>query len=456
MKKGIALLLALLMLTTMFVGCSKKTETTASTEATSTESTSTPKATPTEVEEPVEKRFDGVTLNIVGTNTVVTATILEHQGELYEKTGIKLNFQQFSNEQASNKLAVSFAAGSSDIDAFLIRPLDEARLFMQNGWLENLTPYIEEDNDEVNIEDYYEASLGLVSADNGDVYAFPCMTESAVVFYNKTIFADKGIDKLPTTMDELYETAALLNDPQNGICGFACRGAGNSAVTQFSTFLRAYGGDFFDADGNASINTPEAVAAFEAYGKLLRNYGPNGVLNMGVNETWNLFVQGNAAMRLDVNSNMGGWDPDNSAISIDEMGFFQIPVGPEGDHGDFMVTAWAMGMSSYSTQKEAAWEFLKWANSAEMQIEIQKNGGSSPRASSWAENYSGWPVELQEVSSQAGAVAVPTDRPYMTNVAKARDIIGEVIVAAIEGNVDIQSFANEKNAEFQALLDTEK
>ena len=63
---------------------------------------------------------------------------------------------------------------------------------------------------------------------------------------------------------------------------------------------------------------------------------------------------------------------------------------------------------------------------------------------------------MQTVADAAAKVAVSTDRPYMINVAKARDIIGEVIVAAIEGNADIATLANEKNAEFQALLDSEK
>lgn len=458
MKKLMVLLMVLTMLLVCVAGCSGNQEKTGKSDESATEEAAKPdESSQTEEDTQAEERFDGVTLNIVGTDTVVTQVIMEHQDELYEKYGITLNFQQFSNEQASNKLAVSFAAGSSDIDAFLIRPLDEARLFMENGWLENLQPYIEADAEEVNIDDYYEASMELVTnAESGDVYALPCMTESAVVFYNKTVFEEKGIEKIPTTMEELYETAALLDDPDNGICGFACRGAGNSAVTQFSCFLRAFGADFFDENGNAAINTPEAVEAFEYYGKILRDYGPDGVLNMGVTDTWSLLVQGKAAMRVDVNSNMGGWDPANSTISLDELGFFQIPVGPNGDNGDFLITAWAMGINAASENKEAAWTFLKWANSAEMQIEIQKSGGSSPRASAWADNYSGWPEELQQVSAKAAEVAVSTDRPLMTNVSKARDIIGEVIVAAIEGDQDIQAIADEKNAEFQELLDSEK
>lgn len=401
------------------------------------------------------KKFD-VTLNVVGVNNVISEVILAHQDELYEKYGIKINFQQFSNEQASNKLAVSFAAGGSDIDAFMFRPLDETLLFVQNGWLENLQPYIDANPEAAKIDDYYPASLGLSkNPATGDIVGFPLMVESAVVFYNKTLFAEKGIE-IPTTMQEMYDAAAKLDDPDNDIYGFACRGAGNPAVTQFSTFLRAFGADFFDAEGNAAINTPEAIEAFEFYGKLLRDYGPDGVLNMGWTDTWNLFTQGKAAMRLDANTNIGSWDPDNSLITLDEIGYFQIPVGPKGTHGDFLITAWAVGVSSGSANKEAAYTFANWVASPEMQIEVQKKGGSGARASCWAESYSTWPTELQTVTDDAAKVAVSTDRPYMINVAKARDIIGQVIVAAIEGNADIATLANEKNAEFQALLDSEK
>jgi len=257
-------------------------------------------------------------------------------------------------------------------------------------------------------------------------------------------------------MDEMYELAAKLDDPENDICGFACRGAANPSVTQFSCFLRAFGGDFFDAEGNAAINTPEAIAAFEFYGKILRDYGPDGVLNMGWTDTWNLFTQGKAAMRLDANTNMGSWDPDNSLLETEEIGFFQIPVGPNGDHGDFLIDAWAIGVSSFSQNKEAAFDFVNWVASPEILIEVQKGGGSGPRSSCWADTYSNWPAELQTVTNAAAEVAVPTDRPFMTNVAKARDIIGEVVVAAIEGEADIKALADVKNAEFQALIDSEK
>lgn len=291
---------------------------------------------------------------------------------------------------------------------------------------------------------------------DGDAVCLPAMTESGVIFYNKPMFEAAGITELPATMEELYEVAGKLHDPDNDICGFACRGAGNSAVTQYSCFLRAFGSDFFDENGTALLNTPEAVESFDFYGKLLRDYGPDGVLNMTWTETWNLFTQGKAAMRLDANTNLGSWSDDDAAISLDDIGYFDVPVGPDGDYGNYYITSWAFGVSYGSENKEAAYTFVKWATSKEMQIDAQKNGNSGARLSAWEEDYSPWPREAQEIAAIAGQKSFGTDRPYMINVSNGRDIIGEIIVAAIEGNTDIQTLANKKNEEFQALLDSEK
>lgn len=403
-----------------------------------------------------EKPFDGVTLNVVGVENVISATWKEHFNEFEEATGIKIEFQQFSNEQASQKIAVSMAAGGADIDVMMIRPLDETLLYSQNGWLENLDPYISEDGEEMEYDDFMEACKDVCSGEAENAVALPMMTESGVVYYNKTMFEEAGITELPTTWEELYEVAAKLHNPDENICGFACRGAGNPSVTQFSAVLRSFGADFFDENGTATLNTPEAVEAFEFYGKLLRECGPTGVLNMGWTETWNLFTQGNAAMRMDANTHLGSWSDDDSVISYDEIGFFDVPVGPNGDYGNYYITAWALAMSTGSENKEAAWEFMKWATSKEMQITAQQNGSSGARLSCWEGDYSVYPKEVQELAAIAGQNGYGSDRPFMINVARGRDIIGEIVVAAIEGEEDIQAIADKQNAEFQELLDSEK
>ena len=407
--------------------------------------------------EEAAQKYD-VTLNVVGVDNVIASTILDDLDELEELYGITVKFQQFSNEQASNKIAVSMAAGGSDIDVMMIRPLDETLLDSQNGWLEDLDPYIEADADAMEYDDFMQASLDVCKGVDGNMVALPVMTESGVIYYNKTIFEKAGVTELPKTWDELYELAVQLNDPDNDTCGFACRGSGNPSVTQFSAVLRSFGADFFDKNGVATLNTPEALQAFEFYGKILREAGPMGVLNMGWTETWNLFTQGKAAMRLDANTNLGSWNDEDSLIAFDDIGYFDVPVGPNGDYGNYYITSWALAMSSGSENKEAAWEFIKWATSKELQIQAQKNGNSGARLSCWEGDYSVYPKDVQAIAANAGEKGYGSDRPFMINVASGREIIGEIVVAAIEGTTgdDLQAIADTQNEKFQELLDSEK
>ena len=141
---------------------------------------------------------------------------------------------------------------------------------------------------------------------------------------------------------------------------------------------------------------------------------------------------------------------------LEEIGCFDLPVGPDGDYGNYSITPWALGISYGSTQKDAAWALINWMASSEMQQDAQSNGSSAARTSVWeVEGLSSWPQEFQDLAAEVGNKAYGTDRPYMINVASARDVIGQVIVTAIEGG-DVQAAADTANADFQKLLDEEK
>ena len=458
-KRLLSALIATALLAGIFAGCSGGGDTPSSTGGSSAGGDSSA----AESSNGGSEKFD-TTLNFIGVDNVIVTTAFsdENLQKLKDELGITVNFQQFTNEQASNKIAVSMAAGGADIDAFMFRPLDDTLLFVQNGWLENLQPYIDADPEAANYDDYMKACQEVTqNPDTGDAVGLPVMTESGAVYYNKTMWEAAGLTEkdYPKTMDDLYNIAVQLTDRNAGIAGFACRGTANPAVTQFSGFLRAFGGDFFKEENGtktAIINTPESVAGFEFYGKLLRDAGPDGVLSMTWTETWSLFTQGKAAMRFDANTNLGSWDPDNSTISMEEIGCFDLPVGPDGDYGNYSITPWALGVSYGSTQKDAAWALINWMATSDMQKQAQANGSSGARTSVWEEKgLSSWPQEFQDLAASVGAKAYGTDRPYMINVAAARDVIGQVIVTAIEGG-DVQAAADSANAEFQKLLDSEK
>ena len=401
--------------------------------------------------------YAGQTISVVVCNSSFMEEIQKDIGEFEEATGINVEFESLQDAQVSNKVAVASAAGGKDLDVFGYRPLQESLLYIKNGWLEPLNTYFEGDT-AFDYEDFFESAREITSQD-GTAYGIPYLTEREILYLNTELIEKAGLEGSPKTYDELLEWCDKLNDPDNGVYALALRGEGNAAVTQFSGFLRGFGGDFFDEDRNATMNTPEAIEALQFYGKLCREYCAPGVLNMNWTETMNLFTQGLAAMRIDCDSQYAfATDPEASLVA-DKVGYGVFPEGPAGTT-PFNVTAWALGIGSGSEHKEASWEFVKWAVGKEQDVKGLVAGNSSARTSTWEseEAKTAYPEQLAEVINESNPVGVATDRPYMVDGGEARTIIGELITAAIEGISDeeLQTKADGANERIQALLDAEK
>ena len=169
-----------------------------------------------------------------------------------------------------------------------------------------------------------------------------------------------------------------------------------------------------------------------------------------------IFAQGSAAMYTDASvfySNM--LDPEQSDVG-ELVGFARFPAGPAGAR-PYSIVSWGVSMAATAPNKEAAWEFIKWATSKEITLKAQASQVPSARTSAWADpaGTANFPPQLVEVIMASSEGAMPYDRPNVIAVGEARDIVGSVIVTAIEGG-NVQAAADRANREYQALLDREK
>ena len=109
---------------------------------------------------------------------------------------------------------------------------------------------------------------------------------------------------------------------------------------------------------------------------MLNKYGPKGTLNMSWPEAMAVFTQGKAVFYTDASSLFtNATDPAKSQVA-DKVGFAPFPAGPEGTK-PYNITSWALGIGANSEKKDAAWEFIKWAESKEMVLKLQS--GREPR-----------------------------------------------------------------------------
>ena len=394
------------------------------------------------------------TVRVTLANHVWTDGIKAAIPEFEKSSGLKVELTQLGEDQLSDQYNVKLNAGSDEIDVMMYRPLQEGKAFAKNGYLADLTKNVSSDSS-WDWKDYQEGPVKATTVD-GKVVGVPIITEREVLYYRKDLLQAAGL-QVPKTMDELEAAAKAIKASSPDTAGFVARTGKSAAVTQFSSFLYSFGGDFVDSSGKASVNTDAAKKAYSFYGGLIKNYGPANVsTDMSWPEAMAIFTQGGAAFYTEADSlYKNATDPAKSKVA-DKVGFAPLPAGPAGSR-PYNIPSWALGVNQNSSNQENAWKFIQWATSKERTLEAQKAGVPGPRTSVWAnpDGTSTYPKDLADAIAASAKNGVGHDRPEVVTVGKAREIVGAPIVATITG-ADSAAAANDAQTAFQTFLDSEK
>lgn len=400
----------------------------------------------------VSDAYAGTEVRLIFANHPWNNAIQRLLPQFEQASGITLRVESYFEDQLSQRLQIGLTSGNTQADAFMFRPLQEGRLFATNGWLADVTDYAAGDAD-WNWDDFQQAARDTVTFSDV-VYGIPIVTEREMLYYRRDIFEENGLQP-PQTLEELEQIAAQLHNPDEEFYGVVVRGRRSPAVTQFSSFLYSFGGEWMTEDGQSALDSEEALQAFTYYGDLLRNYGPPGVTNMSWPEALALFQQGRVAMWIDADVFYSNVIDTTQSVVADSTGFAPFPEGPAGAN-NYNVTSWGLGMNAASEVKDAAWEFLKWATSEPVVLALQQQGVPGARASVWEtpEGLEGFPQDYAEVVQLQAARGVGHDRPLVVRVGEARDIVGAPIVVGIEGG-DVAASVQEAHDAFNAFLETD-
>ena len=371
--------------------------------------------------------------------------LLKPQLPDFEKeTGIKVLMEQLNESQLTQKLTTEFATGASTVDVFMTRPLQETLLFIKNGWYAPLDSY--------DFSDYPNVSVDI-GRKNGKPYVVPLVTEWQVLYYRKDLLDKAGL-KVPTNFTELENAAKILTT--RDVSGFASRGGASPAVTQLSSYVYNFGGRYLD-NNVAVFNTPEAVEAARFYGRLLGTYGPQGVESMSWDQLMPVFQAGRIAMWTDASVFYGQLiDPAKTQIPAADIGVARLPAGPRADN-PFIVVSWGMGISSKTKDMDSAMKFLTWATSRVQAVKGMASNITMARSSVWSDPQitSSMNQGLVDTMIHASQNGYPYDRPFMTSVVQARDLIGEIITESISTkgtSTRLQALATEKVNAVNELL----
>jgi len=383
--------------------------------------------------------------------------------EFEKLTGIKVVWEAYPENQHRQKVAIELAAGGGTVDAYMVDPIVNGLKHWSYGWMEPLNSYIDDPNLTLPDFDYYadftKGARAAVTFD-GEIIAINHELDGQIFYYRKDLFEKYGV-AVPQTLQEMEKAAAKLtldtnNDGRIDVYGITLRGMGRKAVSQCSTYIMNLGGWWLDKEGNAAINSPKVVEAFELYGRLLRRYGPPGNLNFDWYEALDAFAAGKAAMYTDAASFLPALtDPAKSKI-VGKWSCTEVPAGPAGRHP--MLNTWGMAIPKNSRNKKAAWLLTQWLLNKENVLKSLMHGVPAARASAWnspkfkaQDKYPFW-TEACLLLFEKGN---PQFQAPVINVEKAKDIVGQIIPASTAGE-DVKLAADKANKELQELIESER
>lgn len=197
-----------------------------------------------------------------------------------QNPGIKVNGEfvggSGSGQGITDKLTVSINGGNPPdvvlFDRFMVAQ------WAADGLFEDLTEVARSNG--ISSDMFYEFAWQEASY-NGKLYAFPFDTDNRVLFYNKKMFKDAGLDpeKPPLTIEELDKYAEKLTKKEGNrysVIGFI------PWLSQgwLYTWGWAFGGQFQDkATGKITANDPAVVKALEWEVTYAKKYDIEAVTN---------------------------------------------------------------------------------------------------------------------------------------------------------------------------------
>jgi multiple sugar transport system substrate-binding protein len=399
------------------------------------------------------KKHQGKTVTFLANNNPVANALLKYKDEFEQLTGIKLKVDLYQEQQMRQRLVTVMNARSDEVDVFMSLPSREGMQFAKAGWYAGLNDLIKN----VTSKDYNftDLSPGMVkdATYSGQITGVPLNVEGPVVYYRKDVFQKCGV-AFPKSLAELETVSAKLKSCEPGVTPFVSRGLKPAAPFTFSVFLHNMGGQYM-RDGKSQLCSKEGQAALDLYSRLLKNYGPPGVVNYSFYQISSLFKDGRAAMGFESSNELrnvmeGGARAKDTGIAV-------LPAGPGGSIPT--VIGWAMSISAYSKNKEAAWYFLQWATTRAVQEKLALEGVAPPRASvANAPKFKAW-VDQEPVRKEWVAAINELNRtgtsevgyPIVANPA-SREHVGQAINELLLGQKTLGQACADADKALDALI----
>ena len=346
----------------------------------------------------------------------LTDAFNESQDEIYVKA-----VHQGSYTEASTKMQAALSAGEAPVVAQM--EIGSLGVFADSGKLVDLQKYV--DAEDFDLDDFMPGLLDASYYD-GALIALPHSRSLPVLYYNKDLFEQAGIENPPETWDELKEYAKTLTN--GDVYGYSC------PLDQwyYTSLVMNAGGVIYNDDYTGiGFNNESGIGALQLWKDMIAE----GTMNVPSGQDYNsseacrnIFAAGTAAMIMQSSAQLKG---------LEETCDFEVGVGAIPMLTDRAYPAGGsnlMMFSGHSEEEEAAgWEFIKFMTNTENSIKWANGTGYLPVRQSCTEQdtYKQMVEEDPNLQVITDNVQYCAEATFIPEYAETKDIIANEIQKCI-------------------------
>ncbi|WP_439593054.1 ABC transporter substrate-binding protein [Microbacterium sp.] len=342
---------------------------------------------------------------------------------------------------------IATAAGANQLPDIIIADVGYLPALSKQGLLQDLS-------ENISSLDYADelAPSAIRQGTSGDKqFAVPASIDASVMYVNKSLLADAGVDDIPTSLDEVAEAAKAVRALGDDKYGFYAAGScGGCLIFTTAPTVWANDGELFEDDGTSvTLDTPEMKESLEFYQGLWNDGVMPAESKAETGSNWNnVFAPGNLGIQFVGASLLSTLKTANVPFDWDVSA---IP-GPTGGESSF-IGGDVFTVTKDAQSVNAAWKFISWATEEAQQVDqYAKDGWLVVRTDLTDNEYTADDPRLQKVND---LIAVGSTPNSASNAAIFNDPAGPWLAAfrkaVYDGDIDGALEEGEKAA--QALLD---
>ncbi|HEX2020884.1 MAG TPA: sn-glycerol-3-phosphate ABC transporter substrate-binding protein UgpB [Aurantimonas sp.] len=296
---------------------------------------------------------------------------------------------------------------------------------------------------------YLPGIVAYYSRPDGTMLSFPYNSSSPILYYNKDIFAEAGLDadNPPKTWQEVFDAARQIKESGAAECGYTSTWLTWIHLENFAAWNDVpYGtqeNGLAGTDVELQLNAPIYVEHFQEIADLAKD----GVFRYGgrTSEAKQLFLSGECGILTESSGGLGDVVKSGLNYGIGQLPYDANAEGAPQNTIPGGASLWVFGGKSDEEVKGIA-EFFNFLSQPEIQARLHQVSGYLPVTMEAYEQtkasgfYGENPGRETPISQMMGKEPTENSRGVrLPNLPQIRDIQNEQFEAMLAGDIDAQT-----------------